>query len=169
MLDFQNRTLKIEIEKYIMSVGNKVIQLRNVTEASISRDRSYSLLDHWGYTIVAFGGIFIVGGTVFVVADKPSDQAAAFSIILAFFGAWVVWRNGRPKYGLLLETSAGSMIAFISRNKELMDQVHSKIKYAMSHPNENINYRIITNNVIGSKVKNFIGGDADNSKQSNSD
>ena len=143
-----NKTLK---------VGHETYNLRNITKTGI-----YTIKPTYIVTIKGMTIAFIIG---MILVSIDNGTAKLFGIIIFAIGILGIVERlmKKNRYGLQLETAAGSKTVVSSPDKEFMGQVIDKIHEVMEREDVAANYTInmqdksikIDGNVSGTEFHNY--------------
>jgi hypothetical protein len=118
----------ITITARIIKLGSRVIQISNITEASISRDNSYRSGKIKVLIVAALLAVVTFGVSAYVPDIDPRWLDVGYCLVallcLVSFGM-------RPTYELNIRTNAGSMIPLSSKNGAMIAHVLAEIQEAM--------------------------------------
>lgn len=148
----------------LITVGNAVIQLRNVAQASIWQKR----ISKSGAGLMAVVGIVAIGISLFAEAPQL-DVALRWALGIAGCCLFSWGMVPRTVYMLYLQTNAGAITPVASRDRKFVEEILRAIQVAMSRPDGNTHFefkvdsRNINNNITGSTIGQMVGGDVQRS------
>lgn len=126
---------KLTITNHVMSIGGRIIQIKNIAEVGVIEDKSHESRSGLCF-LIGIGGI--IGGF-----SIPSFLSFLFGAAMLVVG----WYLNKAKYLLMLQTNAGKITPLKSKDLSLLESIVSKLNDAMSH--EGVSYSIdISDSII---------------------
>lgn len=166
----------MDINSKTVTFGNKVIQTRNISEASSWQNNAGKP----GCFPYGFAALFILAGlNGFAMTAQAGlgGTGIAAAIICIAIGGYIIWMctKWRPTYELQIQTNAGRETALASKDSAFIDQILGRLHRAMAEPQSATNYHVNVDaktiqenriDVSHSAGVNVIGGNAQESPQS---
>lgn len=158
----------MDISSKTVTFANKIIQTRNISEASSWKNESGK--PGWG--VYALGIIFLLVG-LGVAGSNLMVAAVGVGLGALIIVGCLRWR---PTYELQLQTNAGKVTALTSRDEGFIEEILSRIHMAMSEPDSSKSYHVNVDaktihegsvSVSASSGVNVVSGDSSNVQQSN--
>ncbi|HVY84076.1 MAG TPA: DUF6232 family protein [Caulobacterales bacterium] len=160
------QTSSMDINSKTVAFANKIIQTRNISEASSWKDEK-------GKPGI---GVYILAGILILAGLGALGSNFLITLILVAVGAAIIWgcMQWKPTYELQLQTNAGKVTALSSKDEAFIDDILQRIHRAMAEPNSTANYHVnvdaktIQENkvtVSNSTGVNVVGGDATSTTQ----
>jgi hypothetical protein len=120
---------EMTITAELITLKNRTIQVRNITEASVWEETSYKKLR------LKFG----IGGALSALIGF--GFFADYGWVLVLIGTLLMWLafNQKPKFELHLQTSAGKVTAVSSNDEQFIRSVLAAVQQAMSARGRGVN------------------------------
>ncbi|GAB6845496.1 hypothetical protein HNR00_001480 [Methylorubrum rhodinum] len=126
---------KLTITNHVMSIGGRIIQIKNIAEVGVVEDKSDQSKSGFLF-MVGIGGI--LGGAMI-----PSFLVFLFGGAMIALGVYI----NKKKYLLMLQTNAGKITPLRSKDLTLLESIVEKLNDAMSR--ETVSYSIdISDSII---------------------
>nr|WP_321454910.1 DUF6232 family protein [uncultured Cohaesibacter sp.] len=148
----KKKDFEFKITNHTISAGNEIYNIKNLTKLSKYKENANN--KERNYAIV-FGIIIFIS----LITISQSEEISIFYYLIPItFIIFGIFFRKKPKYSLVLETSAASKSLFSSTNSKFIDKIISLVHSAMENQESSIDYTInlndqsIINEITGSNI-----------------
>ena len=132
----------LNVTNNTITLDNKVYQVRNITSVGKYRMKPNYFFknDFFRLSFIFVGVILSLVGIEWMKSGHPDAQVITISVIFLTVWAIIERFDKATRYGLTIETSAGSIKLLTSKNEGLIDEIINTIAKIMNNQDKGANY-----------------------------